>query len=170
MKKAIFYLSSALAFGSLLFLPCHAQTPQYQNSAPAAKMVKRQTVCSIHNIRLGMSENEVEDILGSPCYKSGRDTVWHYRHIFNTSEGKSDPQIKFADGRVISVIGSALNLNGHTVLMDHDDEQRIQKALGPCPEIRKGANNKLTIYVYYQYHLEIVTKNQKIEVMNLEAK
>lgn len=167
MEKVKICFCSALALSLALFLPCYGQTPRRQNSAPAASIVKTQKICSIHNVRLGMNENKVEDILGAPTYKSGGKTVWHYRHLFKESKGKSDPQIKFSDGRVVSVIGSALNLNGQPVLMNGDDEKLIERTLGPCQEIRKGANSRTAAYTYYQYRLQIITKDTKIAVINL---
>lgn len=170
MKKIKIYLCSAFTLSLMLFLPCYGQTPKHQNNAPAPATVKEHRLCSIFNVRLGMSEDEVEDILGRPAYKSDRNTVWHYRNLVKASRDKSDPQIKFVDGKVNSVIGSALNINGLTVLANNDNERQIQKALGPCQEIKRGANSRTAVYVYYQYSLEIITIDTRIAVIKLQAK
>lgn len=170
MKKIKIYLCSALTLSLMLFLPCYGQTPKHQNSAPAATIIKEQKICSIFNVRLGMSEDDVKDILGRPTYKSDQNTVWHYRYLVKASKNKSDPQIKFVDGKVDSIIGSSLNINGMPVLADYDNEKLIQKALGPCQEVRRGANSRTAVYVYYQYSLEIITKDTKIAVIKLQAK
>ncbi|MBQ7501104.1 hypothetical protein IJT93_00110 [bacterium] len=161
------YFLSAAAAAMLLTMPCFAEVPENQNCTPTVKTVQEQKLCSIHNVSLGMSEDEVRNTLGAPSFKNKRKTAWHYRSVSGGVRGQSDPQVKFENKTVKSVIGSTLNLNGKIVLQSKDSEENIEKALGPCPNKFKGVSDDILIYAYPEHKLQIVTQKGRIMVMGL---
>lgn len=167
LNKAKNFLYPAIAAALLLTLPCFGQSPENQAEAPAVETVQKQRICSIRNISLGMSEAEVKEALGEPSFKNKRKTSWHYRNTAGGVKGQSDPQIKFENKAVKSVVGSSLSVNGETLLKSRDSADSIEKLLGPCPDKIQGVSDDILIYSYPESRLQIVTQKGKILVMGL---
>lgn len=161
------YFLSAAAAAMLLTLPCFGQIPENQGCTPDVKAVQEQKICTIHNVSLGMSEAEVKETLGEPSFKNKRKTSWHYRGIAGSVKGQSDPQIKFENKVVKSVVGSSLSVNGEQILKSKDSADSIEKALGPCPEKITGVSDDILIYAYPEHKLQVVTQKGKILVIGL---
>lgn len=161
------YLYPSVAAALLLTLPCFGQIPENQGCTPDVKAVQEQKVCAVHGVSLGMSEAEVKETLGEPSFKNKRKTSWHYRSVAGGVKGQSDPQIKFENKAVKSVVGSSLSVNGEALLKSRDEAEKIEKVLGPCSDKIQGAGDSILIYVYPESKLQIVTQKGRILVFGI---
>lgn len=167
MKVSFKSTALFLALSASIFLPNAAYA---QNAAPSpvisVKSTKSEASCSIQKASLGMTEEETLKILGEPTFKTKKKTIWHYRSGSNKARSKSDPQIAFKDGRIKSIIGTELKYGSKT-LKAKNKTSEIEKALGPCPKLTKGAGDSVFIYSYPEHSLQIVTQKDEIMVFGI---
>jgi hypothetical protein len=74
---------------------------------------------TIHGVQLGMTEEQVQELLSNPSSESGPVKVY------------SDTKVEYRDGRAIAIEGSVLELEGKEALLKGDPKSKIRLKFDP---------------------------------------
>ncbi|MBQ7529957.1 hypothetical protein IJT10_08695 [bacterium] len=123
---------------------------------------------TIFKISLNMPTQQILQTIGKPTFKAKKNTNWHYRKLNSkVPEWQSDPIIVVREDKAKVIMGTNLEKGGTLVLCAKDPASKIEEVLGKCPNISAGARENIRLYTYSNWHLQVVTMNDKVLAMSL---